>query len=178
MTSLAESMPRRQSWAEPLPLPPADDDLARLHAVWQEQCGDAATPDHAQIRAEAFAFILGRVNVIDVNSREPRYTFRIYGTQIGRYREDTHHSWRSTEPIRPLQYRALIEGHYAEAHATQAPTLHEVYMTNGAIVRKYRRLIVPYATASDPAGILVTGTVFPESIKDVVQSPAFLRDEE
>ena len=176
MMPLAETAPLRKTWAETLPLPPADEDLARLYAVWNEQRGDAATPDHAQIRAEAFAFILGRVNVIDVKPVEPRYTFRIFGTQIGRYR-DTHLNWRTTEPLKPLQYRMLIEAHYAAAHAAQAPTLHEVHISNGTIARKYRRLIVPYATATDPAGILVTGSFFPESIKDVVQSPAFLRDD-
>jgi hypothetical protein len=158
-------------------LPPADDDLARLYAVWEEQRGLVATPDHAQIRAEAFAFILGRVNVININPDEPRYTFRIYGTQIGRFRHDVHLAWQSTERIRPLQYRTLVEAHYEAVHVTHTPTLHEVYLSNGAIVRKYRRLIMPYATASHPAGVLVTGTVFPESLKDVVQSPAFLRDE-
>jgi hypothetical protein len=168
--------PARKTWAELLALPPADGDLARLYDVWHAQRGAAATPDRARIRPEEFAFILGRINVIDVNPTEPRYTFRIFGTQIGRYR-DLQLTGRSTEPLKPLQYRALIEAHYEAAHAARAPSLHEIHITNGTIARKYRRLIVPYATDSDPAGVLVTGTFFPESIKDVVQSPAFLRDD-
>ncbi len=166
----------RKTWAELLALPPADTDLSRLYDVWNEQRGDAATPDDACIRPEAFAFILGRVNVIDVNPAGPRYTFRIFGTQIGRYR-DIQLTGRSTEELKPRQYRDLIEEHYDAVHTTQAPTLHQVYMSNGAVVRKYRRLIVPYATAEHPAGKLVSGTFFPESLKDVVQSPAFLRDD-
>jgi len=165
-----------KTWAELLALPPADPDLARLHAVWDEQRGSAATPDHACIRPEAFAFILGRVNVIDVNPTGPRYTFRIFGTQIGRFR-DIQLTGRSTEDLEPRQYRDLIEGHYAAVHDSLVPTLHEIYMTNGTVVRRYRRLMLPYATADHPAGKLVSGTFFLESLKDVVQSPAFLRDE-
>jgi hypothetical protein len=172
----APERPDRRAWAEVLALPPVDDDLARLHAVWLEQRGAAGTPDQGRIRPEEFAFILGRINVVAVSDDEPRYTYRIYGTQIGRHR-DVHLTGRSTEPLKPREYRELVEGHYEAAHAAQAPTLHQVYLSNGTIVRKYRRLILPYATASDPAGVLVTGTFFPESIKDVVQSPAFLRDE-
>lgn len=166
----------RKTWAELLALPPADADLSRLYDVWNEQRGAAATPDDGCIRPEAFAFILGRVNVIDVNPTGPRYTFRIFGTQIGRYR-DIQLTGRSTEELKPRQYRDLIEEHYAAVHATRGPTLHQVYMTNGTVVRMYRRLIVPYATADHPAGKLVSGTFFPESLKDVVQSPAFLRDD-
>lgn len=165
-----------KAWAELLDLPPTDDDLARLLDVWEGQRGGAPTPDQSRIRPEAFAFILGRINVIEVNPDPPRYTFRIFGTQIGRYR-GVQLTGRSTEPIKPRAYRALVESHYAAAHAAQAPSLHEVHMTDGAIVRKYRRLILPYFTAAHPAGILVTGTVFPEPIRDVVQSPAFLRDD-
>jgi hypothetical protein len=168
--------PAKKAWAEPLPLPPADADLARLYDVWNAQRGTAATPDHACIRAEAFAFILGRVNVVDVDPSGPCYTFRIFGTQIGRYR-DIQLTGRSTEELKPRQYRDLIEAHYAAVHATRAPALHEVYMSDGAVVRRYRRLLVPYATPDHPAGKLVSGTVFPESIKEVVQSPAFLRDD-
>ena len=169
--------PVRKTWAELLALPPADADLARLYEVWNAHRGSAATPDRARIRPEEFAFILGRVNVVDVNPGAPRYTFRIFGTQIGRYR-DLQLTGRSTEPLQPRAYRDLIEAHYEAAHAAQAPTLHEVYITNGTVVRKYRRLIVPYATESHPAGMLVTGTFFPESLKDVVQSSAFLRDDD
>jgi hypothetical protein len=176
MLPLPRPEPDRKTWAKLLALPPGDSDLARLYAVWNQHRGAAATPDHTQIRAEEFAFILGRINVIEVSASEPRYTFRIYGTQIGRYR-DVQLTGRSTEPLKPRQYRELVEAHYAAAHETRLPTLHEVYLSDGTIVRKYRRMIVPYATASDPAGLLVTGTVFPESIKDVVQSTAFLRDE-
>ena len=66
---------------------------------------------------------------------------------------------------------------YAEAHARQAPTLHQIYVSNLTVVRKYRRLILPYATADDPAGILLTGTHFPESTREVIQSSAYLVDD-
>lgn len=166
----------RKSWAEPLPLPPADTDLARLYEVWTVQRGTAATPARTQIRPEELGFMLGRINLVDVHDTPPRFTFRIMGTQIGRYRE-LEPSEQSTALIKPLQYRELVEAHYAEAHAAQRALLHQVTLSNGTIARKYRRIILPYATEGHAAGLLLTGTFFPESTREVVQSPAFLRDD-
>ena len=166
----------RKCWAEAQALPPVDHDLAQLYARWLSQCGDAATPSRALIRPEELAFMLGRLNVIEVRAAAPRFWFRIFGTEIGKYRQDEM-TGKSTAELVPRDYREVVEGHFAEAHARQAPTLHQIYVSNLTVVRKYRRLILPYATADDPAGILLTGTHFPESTREVIQSSAYLVDD-
>ncbi len=166
----------RKCWAEELALPPSDGDLGRLFALWTAQRGTAPSPNRSMIRAEELAFMLGRLNVIEVRAAAPRFWFRIFGTEIGKYRTDEM-TGRSTEALVPRDYRAVIESHFAEAHARQQPTHHQIYLSNGPVVRKYRRIILPYATDGDEAGILLTGSHFPESTKEVVQSEDFLRDD-
>lgn len=167
----------RKCWAEPMALPPSDSDLARLFDYWTDQRGGGdATPARALIRPEELAFMLGRLNMIEVRPHAPRFWFRIFGTAIGRYRSDDM-TGRSTDALAPRDYRAVVEAHFADAHARRVPTLHQIYISNGTLIRKYRRLILPYASDGDPAGILLTGTHFPESTKEVVQSDAFLRDD-
>lgn len=166
----------RKCWAEPLDLPPGDTDLARLLALWDAQRGGAPTPPRALIRPEEFAFMLGRLNLIEVRAEAPRFWFRIFGTEIGKYRAGEM-TGKSSADLVPRDYRQVVESHFAEAHARQAPTLHQIYLSNGPIVRKYRRIILPYASEGDHAGFLLTGTHFPESTREVVQSEAFLRDD-
>ncbi len=165
----------RKCWAEELALPPGDDDLARLFALWQAQRGGAPMPNRTTIRAEDLAFMLGRLNLIEVRAEAPRFWFRIFGTEIGKYRQGEM-TGRNTGGLVPRDYRMVVEGHFADAHARQQPTLHQIYLSNGPVVRKYRRVILPYAADSGGAGFLLTGSHFPESTKEVVQSDAFLRD--
>lgn len=159
---------------EKLALPPADEKLARLHQLWNEQRGTLAMPDRAMLTPESLRFMLGFINLIDV-SEGPPFRFRLVGTGIGQ-RRDTEYTGKTTEVLRPRAYREMVERHYAECRDTATPTLHHIFLSDGDHTRSYHRLMLPYADGGTSVALIATGTHYVDRLEDVVRSERFLQD--
>jgi hypothetical protein len=159
---------------EKLALPPADEKLARLHQLWNEQRGPLSVPDRAALTPESLRFMLGFINLIDVAAGPP-FRFRLVGTGIGQ-RRDSEYTGKTTEVLRPLAYRDMVERHYAECRDAAAPTLYHIHLSDGERTRSYRRLMLPYADRGTAVALIATGTHYVDRLEDVVRSERFLQD--
>jgi hypothetical protein len=159
---------------ERLALPPEDEKLARLHALWNTQRGDAPAPDRALVKPENFHFMLGLINLTDV-AEGPPFRFRLVGTDITQ-RHNRELTSKSTDIVRPRAYRETVERHYAECRDLCAPTLYRLIVSDGQQARSYRRLLLPYVDRTGAVVLLVAGSHHLDRIEDVVRSEGFLQD--
>jgi len=168
------TMPFEKVRTELLPLPPADEKLARLHDLWNVQRGAAPLPDRSAVKPESFHFMLGLINLTDV-AEGPPFRFRLVGTDITQ-RHDRELTSKTTAIVRPRAYREAVERHYAECRDLRAPTLYRLIVSDGQQTRSYRRLLLPYADRTGAVVLLVGGSHHVDRIEDVVRSDGFLSD--
>jgi hypothetical protein len=164
----------------PLPLEPIpDSELGRLYRFWRERLVDGAPPTIRSIRPEELRFMLGRINLLDVlegpQPGVPQFRYRLVGTKIASV-GGFDMQGQLVSLLKPDFFARLVESHLAEAFVKQAPNLNEMIVSRGTIVRRYQRLVLPYAPepGSGYIGALMTGTWYDEDINEVLAHPDFM----
>ena len=161
--------------ATPLPLEPVPDgELGRLYRFWRDRLVDGAPPTVRSIRPEELRFMLGRINLVDV-LEGPQFRYRLVGTKIATV-GGFDMQGQMVSALKPPVFARLVESHFAEAFAQQAPNLHELTVSRGTIVRRYQRLVLPYTPEPGTGfiGALMTGTWYDEDIVEVLGHPDFM----
>jgi hypothetical protein len=161
--------------ATPLPLEPVpDSELGRLYRFWRDRLVDGAPPAVRSIRPEELRFMLGRINLLDVLDG-PRFRYRLVGTKIATVGA-VDMQGQLVSALKPQVLARLVEGHLADAFLNQAPNLHEMVIARGTVVRRYQRIVLPYAPAAGSGciGALMTGTWYDEDLLEVLGHPDFL----
>ena len=158
-----------------LPLDPVPDtELGRLYRFWRDRLVDGVPPTVRSIRPEELRFMLGRINLLDVIDGL-RFRYRLVGTRIATVGA-VDMQGQFVTGLKPPFFARLVESHFALAFTQQAPNLHEIIVSRGAISRRYQRLVLPYAPepASGCIGALMTGTWYDEDILEVLGHPDFM----
>lgn len=158
-----------------LPLEPVPDtELGRLYRFWRDRLVDGAPPTIRAIRPEELRFMLGRINLLDVIDG-PRFRYRLVGTKIATVGAVDMQGQLASN-LKPPVFARLVESHFADAFVRQAPNLHEIVVARGPVVRRYQRLVLPYAPEpqTDAIGALMTGTWYEEDIVEVLGHPEFM----
>ena len=157
-----------------LPLDPVPDtELGRLYRFWYDRLVEGAPPTVRSIRPEELRFMLGRVNLVDVLDG-PQFRYRLVGTKIATVGGGDMQG-QLVSALKPAVFARVVESHLFMALAEQAPNLHEMVVSRGTIVRRYHRLVLPYAPepGSGCIGAMMTGTWYNEDIVEVLGHPDF-----
>jgi hypothetical protein len=160
-----------------MPLPPEDGAFVEMIARWNAQRGDLSLPPRGLVTFEAMLPMVGRVNLIDVESNpaDPTgydFVFRLVCTARdlrGRVMP------RTVAEIRPEIHARTIAADFAACVREAAPTVTEVHLSDGISQASFRRLLLPYAAEAGDTRVAMLAACLLDGpgVRELLQSPRF-----
>jgi len=131
------------------------DLLQRMYAYWQTKCGGHAMPARADIDPVEFAWALGNICLLDVETNPLRLKYRLAGTRLSRLKE-VDLTGHNVDDIQPAEFRDLVRGHLLEVVQTAKPNLYCISIVNSGGAQTYVRLALPLRGPQGEVAMILT----------------------
>lgn len=131
--------------------------LQRLHRDWVSRLHGREMPARADFDIVDFGYILGNINLFDVERNPLRFRFRVHGTNaVTRLGIDL--TGKTVDDYDDPGYRALLNQNYADVVKTCRPlrVLRDPYMVRDKVLR-WEALILPLSEDGRMVNMLMVG---------------------
>ena len=139
-------------------LPIRHPELAKLFRYWDRKRGDRTMPARADILPEELTGLLGNLFMVDVvrdGATEPRFRYRLVGTQLTAIM-DQELTGKFVDEM-PLLFRKFALPAYREILRAGRPTYRETNVFEGWWVVRYKRLMLPLSSDGKTVDIVLGG---------------------
>ena len=131
--------------------------LRLLYGYWANLKGGRDLPRKADLRPEDVPFLLGAINMIEVQRNPLDFIVRLNGTMIVELQKQEL-TGRSVRAATPKIYADEVFRHYQEVVLTIEPSLYAIVVQRNMIESTYTRLLLPLSRDGAEVDYLMTAS--------------------